>query len=192
MAAYSSSVSGESSTLFQNAPTFAAQLNQLPIRLDRHNFVLWRSQVLPTVRAHGFDGILFGTTPTPAQFIESRDEATQTVIRRSNPQYENWLRYDQFLMSWLFSSISESMLGHVNRCRSSAEVWFTIDRLNSTTSKARSLQLRFLLQTTKKGSMTIDEYVLKMKSILDNHNASGQIISDDELILYILGGVGQE
>ena len=31
-----------------------------------------------------------------------------------------------------------------------------------------------------------------MKNLADNHNQLGQTISDDELILYILGGVGPE
>lgn len=38
-------------------------------------------------------------------------------------------------MSWMFSSISEATLGHVNQCRSSSEVWFTNERLNSTQRK---------------------------------------------------------
>ena len=84
------------------------------------------------------------------------------------------------------------MLGHVNRCRSSSEVWFTLARLNATQSKARSLQLKFLLQTTKKRNQSIEDYILKMKNLADNHNQSGQTISDEELILYILGGVGPE
>uniref|UniRef100_A0A803QRN3 Retrovirus-related Pol polyprotein from transposon TNT 1-94-like beta-barrel domain-containing protein n=1 Tax=Cannabis sativa TaxID=3483 RepID=A0A803QRN3_CANSA len=46
--------------------------------------------------------------------------------------------------------------------------------------------------STKKGSMTIDEYFLKMKQFRDELAIAGQPISDEDLILYILGGLGSE
>jgi histone deacetylase 1/2 len=44
----------------------------------------------------------------------------------------------------------------------------------------------------KKGNLTIDEYILKMKGYADNLLAAGQSLSDEEFILYILGGLGNE
>ena len=82
------------------------------------------------------------------------------------------------------------MLGHVLHCTTSSEVWKTLDLLFSTKSKARLLHVRFLLQTTKKGTMSIEDYVLKMKSFAHELMSAGQLIPDDELALYILGGLG--
>ena len=63
--------------------------------------------------------------------------------------------------------------------------------LFSTKSKARVLQLRLQLQTTKKGSSTIEDYVLKMKALTNFLMAAGQRISN-ELILYIVSWLGPE
>ena len=67
-----------------------------------------------------------------------------------------------------------------------------LKQLFSTKSKVRALQLRLSLQTLKKGNSSIEDYVLKMKSLATSLIVAGQQISDDELILYILGGLGLE
>ena len=40
--------------------------------------------------------------------------------------------------------------------------------------------------------MTIDDYFLKIRGIIDTLAYTGQLITDDELLLYILGGLGSE
>ena len=84
------------------------------------------------------------------------------------------------------------MLGHVLHCTTSSKVWKTLDLLFSTKSKAPLLHVRFLLQTTKKGTMSIEDYVLKMKSFAHELMSAGQLIPDDELVIYILGGLSTE
>ena len=44
----------------------------------------------------------------------------------------------------------------------------------------------------KKGSMSVYDYILKMRNIADTLASTGQLISGDELLLYILGGLGSE
>lgn len=92
----------------------------------------------------------------------------------------------------LSNSISESMQGHVVRCTNSYQIWTTLEQLAAGNSRARLLQLRFQLQSVKKGSLSINDYILKMKSIVDSINDAGQAISDEDLTLYILGGLGSE
>lgn len=84
------------------------------------------------------------------------------------------------------------MLGHDVRCNSTVEVWSILEQLFSTQSKSSILQLHLLLQTTKKDSTPIDEYILKMKALFDALMAADQNITDKELILYILRGLGAE
>lgn len=172
------------------APLFQP-LAPIAIRLDRDNYVYWRSQVLPAVRARDLDGFLLGTRVCPPQFVDL-DELPPNTPPQVNPSYTLWLRTDQALLSWLLNSISEAMLGHVLRCHFSAELRLLLDTLFATQSRARILQLRFQLQSLKKGSLTINDYVLKMKSLADGLTAAGQVFTDEDLILYILGGLGPE
>ncbi|KAK6151862.1 hypothetical protein DH2020_014497 [Rehmannia glutinosa] len=164
-------------------------LTTLTLRLDRTNYNYWRVQVLTTVRAHGFEEFLFGTTPAPPQFL---DGSSTGSLRSLNPTYSNWMRRDQLLMSWLLSSMAECMLGHVTRCSTAAEVWSVLETLFHTQSKARVNHLRSLLQSTKKGDLSVEDYILKMVGIADSLQAAGKHIPDDDLVSYILAGFGSE
>ena len=59
----------------------------------------------------------------------------------------------------------------------------------STTSKARIMQLRLEFQTIKKGGDAMMEYLLCMKTLIDNLVAIDEPVSDWDQILQILGGL---
>ncbi|KAK6148555.1 hypothetical protein DH2020_019467 [Rehmannia glutinosa] len=145
------------SSIIASAPHF----NPISIRLDKGNYNFWKLQVTSTVRAHGFEGILFGTEVPPLQFLydSATGESSNLTI---NPEYIAWVRKDQFLFSWMLSYVSESMLGHISRCTA----------------------------THEKGDLIVDEYSLKMRTIVDDLNSADTTITDNELCMYILGGLG--
>uniref|UniRef100_A0A803QR92 Uncharacterized protein n=1 Tax=Cannabis sativa TaxID=3483 RepID=A0A803QR92_CANSA len=90
-----------------------------PLRLDRNNYFFLQSQVLPAIRAHDLEDILLYRLPCPAPRIPEIEGSTN-IVRK--PDFVRWMRLDQFLISWLMSSISESMIGHVVNCESSAKI----------------------------------------------------------------------
>uniref|UniRef100_A0A803Q8Z8 Uncharacterized protein n=1 Tax=Cannabis sativa TaxID=3483 RepID=A0A803Q8Z8_CANSA len=49
-----------------------------------------------------------------------------------------------------------------------------------------------LLQNTKKGSQSIDKYMLKMTSYVNGLQAAGNSISEEQQIIYVLIGVGSD
>lgn len=53
-------------------------------------------------------------------------------------------------MNWLLSSINKSIFGHVIQCTNSVEVWSTFERIFVSKSKARTMQLKYMLQSLKK------------------------------------------
>ena len=59
-------------------------------------------------------------------------------------------------------------------------------------SKERTLQLRFILQSLEKSALSINDYVLKMRNIANMLSTLGKPTPDEDLILYILGGLGPE
>ncbi|KAH6800658.1 hypothetical protein C2S52_001122 [Perilla frutescens var. hirtella] len=173
------------------APSTSLELPHLPtihIRLDRSNYAFWRMQVLATIRAHGFTGFIDPSNVPPSQFLPT--SSTGRCI--PNPEYQVWLSRDQFLMSWLLSSISEGMMGYVTRCHTTCDLWRVLESLFQSQSKARVMQLRFQLQTTRKDNMSVDDYFLKMRNFADLLAGVGYPIANDELILYILAGFGPE
>lgn len=52
------------------------------------------------------------------------------------------------------------------------------------------MQLRLQLHQLKKGGDSMSEYLLKAKSIADQLAIASKPLDDDDLILYILGGLG--
>ncbi|KAL5765177.1 hypothetical protein ACOSQ2_017771 [Xanthoceras sorbifolium] len=71
---------------------------------------------------------------------------------------------DQLLVCWLRSILSPTVIG----------------------------QIRSQIQGTKKGSMTIIEYVLKLRTLVDSLAASGYLMSERDLLFSVLQGLGNE
>ena len=52
------------------ASSFFINLNfTLSIKLERGNYLIWKSQILPILRGHGPDGFVTGMKPCPNEFI---------------------------------------------------------------------------------------------------------------------------
>ncbi|KAL5831806.1 hypothetical protein ACOSQ4_017160 [Xanthoceras sorbifolium] len=164
----------------------------LPIKLDDNNYIYWKTQILPVIRAYDLEEFIFGSTRCPAKFVESIDEESGESIQTYNDDYLNWKKIDQLLVSWLMTTLSARILGQVTQCVTSCEVWNTVTSLFSQQSMARIMHLRSQLQSTKKGSMKINEYIVKMRGLTDALMAAGQVMTERDLVSYILGGLGLE
>ena len=60
------------------------------------------------------------------------------------------------------------------------EVWLALERLFSSHSRARIMQIHFQLATLKKGGSSISDYYQKFKSLSDGLVAAGQSLNDYE------------
>lgn len=135
---------------------------------------------MATVKAHAFEDVLLCDSDSIPKMNAKDEDSVQ------------WHRRDQFLLSWMPSSIAETMLGHVSRCTHACDVWKVFENLFRSQSKARAMNLIFQLQTLKKGNLLIDEYMVQMRTLADGLQAAGQEITDDDLVLHVLGGLGPE
>ena len=54
------------------------------------------------------------------------------------------------------------------------------------------MQLKLELQTTKKGSMLMIDYIMKIKGAADNLAAIGEPISEQDQVMNLLGGFGSD
>ncbi|KAL5733150.1 hypothetical protein ACOSP7_032493 [Xanthoceras sorbifolium] len=78
------------------ASSFPNHLNfNLPLKLDQDNYVLWKSQVLPTIRAFDLEEFIFGETICPQKYVRSDSgEEERTVTRK----YFQWKKTNQLLI----------------------------------------------------------------------------------------------
>ncbi|KAL5779198.1 hypothetical protein ACOSQ2_009935 [Xanthoceras sorbifolium] len=164
----------------------------LPIKLDDNNFIYWKMQIIPVVKAFNLEYFIFGATTCPSKFVDSIDDESGERIQTYNDDYLTWKKIDQLLMSWLMSTLGESILGRLTQYITSCEVWNTVRSMFSQQSMARIMHLRSQLQLTKKGAMKISEYIVKIKGIINALMATGQVLTEQDLVAYVLGGLGLE
>lgn len=82
-----------------------------------------------------------------------------------NPDYAQRVRQNQILLSWSLSSMTEPALSTVVHCKNSFEAWDALQKTFASHSKARALQLKMKLQTTKKNNLSMSDFVSTMKNL---------------------------
>ena len=150
-----------------NPPSNPLIFLSIPVstKLNRTNFLAWQSQIVPILHGYGLHKFII----EPAS-----DENKQLLLR------------------WLRSSLSQTLLGQVLSCTSSFDLWTTLQSTFSVTSKACLVELRRkLFNTTKKG-MNCTNNITAMRSIVDELAFIGYLVSDEDLAMHILGGLGSE
>ena len=90
----------------------------LTLKLDRSNFLSWKSQVIPTVIGHDLDDLLFRDSSPPSTLLNGAP----------NPLFLQWRRNDQLLLSWLRSSMTEAVLATVASYPPSHSVWRALEQ----------------------------------------------------------------
>lgn len=117
-------------TITTSTSALPTQFIRLHIKLDRNNYMFWRSQILTTVKAHGFEDVLL----CDKNNIPPTDQSEESI---------KWHRRDQFILSWMLSSMAESMLGYASRCNHACEAWEVFESMFRSQSKARAMSLHF-------------------------------------------------
>ncbi|RVW21555.1 Retrovirus-related Pol polyprotein from transposon RE1 [Vitis vinifera] len=166
-----------------SSPVSLSLIHALPIKLDRNNYILWKTQMENVVYANGFEEYIDDTKPCPPQELHTGE---------LNPAFVQWRRFDCMVLSWLYSMLTPDIMGQIVGFQTSHDAWMALHKIFSTSSKARILQLRLVFQTAKKGVDPMLEYILKIKTISDNLVAIGEPVKETNHILQLLGGLGSE
>jgi hypothetical protein len=70
--------------------------------------------------------------------------------------------------------------------------WNALEKTFSSSSKARIMPLRLELQSTKKGSLSMIDYIMKVKVDADNLAAIGEPVLEQDQVINLLGGLGSD
>ncbi|MBA0802230.1 hypothetical protein Gohar_012547, partial [Gossypium harknessii] len=109
-----------------------------------------------------------------------------------NPVFLVHRKQDKFLASWLLSTVTDEILVHLTAAKTSFEVWTTFEKRFGTTSNIKIASLRHALYSIKKSSLTVKEYLAKVKSLSDSLMAVGSLVTDREQVSVILSGLPME
>jgi gag-polypeptide of LTR copia-type len=153
-------------------------------KLHRSNYLAWKSQIIPALHGHDLYRFLEDTPPS--------SHLTIAGIQQPNLVFSTWRRQDQLLLTWLRSSLSDTILGQVVSCNTSSELWQLLQQTFSATSRARRAELRRSLQNVTKGGQNCSDYCQQIRSIADELAFIGSPVTDEDLVLHVLGGLGSD
>jgi hypothetical protein len=136
------------------------------------------------------EGFLTGTAKMPDEFIITKEGDKE--IKTPNPAHENWVAMDQQVLGFLLSSVTREVLQQVSTYKSAAAAWNTIERSFGSLTRACAVNIRMALATTQKGSMSVTEYVNRLRALGDEMASAGKSLDGDEMVSYILAGLDIE
>lgn len=145
-------------------------------------------EMLAYLRSARLLGHIDGTDPAPSKMVASSSGSGAEQV--PNPAYDLWYDQDQMVLSGLLASLSEELLQDVVEAMTAQEAGSILDRMFSSTSRARAVQLRIQLATTKKNDLPAANYFRRMKGYAQTLAAIGMTVQEAELISYILSGLG--
>ena len=162
-------------------------------KLSRGNYAMWLAQVTATLQGARLWKFTKSTYSPPSEFLEA-DEADKgkKVDPVPNSEYEQWFAKDSQVRSYLFSSLSKDVFSQVAMSTTAAELWAAIQGLQASQSHARIMATRMALATAQKGSSSMAEYFTRMKGLADDMASAGKKLDNDEIVSYILMGLGEE
>ncbi|KAK5793498.1 hypothetical protein PVK06_034647 [Gossypium arboreum] len=157
------------------------------IKLGEHNFLLWKHWILLILEGYDLEGFVLGTISVPSSHLPGPDG--QYV---DNPLFFIHKKQYKFLASWLLSTVTDEILIHLTSAKTSFDIWSIIERRFGEKSNIKLSIMRYALYSLKKGSLTIKEYLTKVKTLNDSLNAAGSLVIEQKHVSIILVGLSLE
>ena len=167
-----------------------------PVKLDQNNFILWRTQILTSIKGNGLEGFVNGDRKCPDKFLSifNTEETSGSDVSESrsvNPEFVAWMKTNQLLLSWMMSSIQQSLLSTVIDCTTSKQLWESLSSMFISQSQARIQTLRMQIQTVKKGPMSMADYFAKIKLIANTLALAGKPVELNDFVMHVLNSKGR-
>ncbi|KAE8669233.1 Glutathione S-transferase DHAR2 [Hibiscus syriacus] len=133
---------------------------KISVVLDEMNYLLWKQQILLTVRSHRLERMLTGALQSLPETI-----LDDTGAIRVNDAFEDFVAQDSALASWLLSTISPHLLPHFVGAESATAVWSVVQQLFASRSTTAAMSLPYKLQSLRKGNDSMRVYLTRVKEI---------------------------
>ncbi|XP_060671321.1 uncharacterized protein LOC132803098 [Ziziphus jujuba] len=102
----------------------------------------------------------------------------------------SWM--DKLLLHGIISSLSDSIAPFVVSATTSREVWQCLTKLFANASASHILGLKEQLTVISRGTLLVNEYLAKIRSLADEFALIGSPVGNDNLVIYCLNCIGLE
>jgi len=163
--------------------------NLVTVRLSSsEDYLTWHTQFSAVLISHGLLGVVDGDYPPPSTTV-----TTSAGVTTVNLNFQDWVRIDQSVRSWIFANLSPGVLIDVWDCATSFQVWKHLSHRFRHSSMARAIELkRQLVNIKKSDSQTMDAYLREIKTISDNLASVSCSVPSSDLVHYALLRLGRE
>lgn len=151
------------------------------------NYPIWEATILSYLKGQKVFGYAEGTIIKPSKEITVNDGS-----RSINPSYETWETQDNLIVNCLNSSLSEEVSAQVAHWTSSHNVWIALSSTFASQSRAKAVQVCSQLATARIRNPTANEYFMNIKKLMDDLAVAGQAMKCNDIITYLLAGLGPE
>jgi hypothetical protein len=159
----------------------------ITFKLSRPNHRAWKRQVTSLLSGIQVMGHIDGTTPS-----ENPTTTVTAGVSSPNPEYTNWFTIDQLIINLLLSSMTEADSLSFASYDTARTLWVAIEAQYANTSRSHVMSIKNQIQRCTKGDKSITDYLFSVKSLADELAVIDKTLSDDDLTLYILNGLGSE
>uniref|UniRef100_A0A2N9H2J2 non-specific serine/threonine protein kinase n=1 Tax=Fagus sylvatica TaxID=28930 RepID=A0A2N9H2J2_FAGSY len=163
--------------------------NYVTIKLDHSNYLMWKFQITGILDAYSLLDHLEDPTPCPPKFLFSHPE---TETQEVNPLYTQWRARDKALFSLISSTLSPSTISLVMGQTSASGIWKVLVNRYTSVSRSNIVNLKRELNSIKKNSDSVTDYLHKIKEVRNKLVSVGIHIDDEEILHIVLQGLPSE
>ncbi|KAL7582588.1 uncharacterized protein LOC111901645 [Lactuca sativa] len=152
--------------------------------LDQMNYDIWRELFEIHCIGYGVDDHL-KPPAQPSSQTSDKDKEKESVTAK-----DTWLRMDSIVKSWLYETISISLLNMIFKRQETAfEVWESLEKVFRDNKASKVIQLDRELRNISIGTSSVTDYCNKIKSIADRLEHMDAKVSDTNLVAYMINGL---
>ena len=119
-------------------PTRVHVTSSVTIKLNGSNYLLWKTQVESLLRSQKLLGFVNGQDPPPPAQVTTVVNGVE--VQAPNPRYDAWVCTYQLVISWIYGTLTEEVLGTVHCLSTSHEVWLSLADNYNKSSIAREFE----------------------------------------------------
>ncbi|XP_023762590.1 uncharacterized protein LOC111911040 [Lactuca sativa] len=155
----------------------------LVLYLEQMNYDIWRELFEIHCIGYGVDDHL----RPPVEPIKASSEK-ETL--ESTSAKDAWLQMDSIIKSWLYGTLSISLLNMIFKKQATAlEIWESLEKVFHDNKTSKIIQIDRELRNISIRNSTITEYCNKIKSLVDRLEHMGSKVPEINLVAYMLNGL---